>query len=213
MDMSAAVLNPGLRDVLTTQEAFQLLEIIQASIVCRTEREYSRLVGEVDQLAPGIGEHLDKDRIGRNRRRPYSDDLAAKTGSAMPAVGCSSRCYSIADSGSDRKQTFASLSGTGRDYSGRIKLILHHLAPHLEQAFQRTTAGESRGVLDKLSRREREVLQWMAEGKNTWEISRILHISERTVYFHVGNLLEKLGATCRSHAVSIAVREGIGEQP
>lgn len=62
-----------------------------------------------------------------------------------------------------------------------------------------------------LSRREHEVLRWMIEGKNTWEMSRILHISERTVYFHVRNILEKLGATCRSHAVSIALREAICE--
>jgi DNA-binding CsgD family transcriptional regulator len=56
-----------------------------------------------------------------------------------------------------------------------------------------------------LSKREIEVLSWLKEGKTSWEIARILRISERTVNFHVGNILKKLDANNRTHAVALAV--------
>lgn len=55
--------------------------------------------------------------------------------------------------------------------------------------------------------KEREVLHWLSEGKSSWEISRILNISERTVNFHTANIKTKLQATNRSQIVSAAFRE------
>lgn len=37
----------------------------------------------------------------------------------------------------------------------------------------------------------------------------ILGISERTVKFHVGNIMQKLDATTRAHAVAIALEQGL----
>lgn len=53
-----------------------------------------------------------------------------------------------------------------------------------------------------LSKREREVLNWLTRGKTSWDISMILNISERTVNYHVGNIMRKLGVNSRLHAVS-----------
>lgn len=53
-----------------------------------------------------------------------------------------------------------------------------------------------------LSKREREVLNWLNRGKTSWDISMILNISERTVNYHVGNIMRKLGVNSRLHAVS-----------
>lgn len=58
-----------------------------------------------------------------------------------------------------------------------------------------------------LSPREREILKWLAEGKNTWDVSSILYISESTVKFHINNIMKKLDAVNRTHAVAIAMRE------
>lgn len=60
-----------------------------------------------------------------------------------------------------------------------------------------TPAAASEG----LSPRECEVLHWCAQGKTSWEIARILEISERTVNYHLYQAAEKLGtrgrrATC-----------------
>ena len=57
-----------------------------------------------------------------------------------------------------------------------------------------------------LTRRERDCLLWVAEGKTTWEIGQILRISENTVLYHIKNAQEKLGAVIRIHAVAKALR-------
>jgi DNA-binding CsgD family transcriptional regulator len=63
--------------------------------------------------------------------------------------------------------------------------------------------GRRRIVLKALlSKREREVLNWLNRGKTSWDISMILNISERTVNYHVGNIMRKLGVNSRLQAVS-----------
>lgn len=61
----------------------------------------------------------------------------------------------------------------------------------------------------KLSNREREVLCWTADGKTSSEISCILNISERTVNFHVNNVLLKLNSTNKTAAVVKAAMLGM----
>jgi DNA-binding CsgD family transcriptional regulator len=60
-----------------------------------------------------------------------------------------------------------------------------------------------------LSSREKEVLKWVTAGKTNWEISQILAISERTVKFHVRNILGKVHAATRVQAVAISVQKGL----
>ena len=52
-----------------------------------------------------------------------------------------------------------------------------------------------------LTRRERDCLQWAAVGKTSWEIGQVLHITERTANFHLGNAMTKLGCHSRQHAI------------
>jgi len=54
-----------------------------------------------------------------------------------------------------------------------------------------------------LTDREREVLAWASEGKTAWEIGCILHLSQRTVEWHMRQACEKLGATNRLQAIAI----------
>ena len=60
-----------------------------------------------------------------------------------------------------------------------------------------------------VSRRESQILRWVAAGKSDWEIGRILKISEKTVNFHVENAKRKLGVGTRIQAVVAAMREGL----
>ena len=60
-----------------------------------------------------------------------------------------------------------------------------------------------------LSRREIEVLAQIAAGNRNIDIATRLFISEETVKGHVKHILEKLGASDRTQAVSIGVRRGI----
>lgn len=57
----------------------------------------------------------------------------------------------------------------------------------------------------KLTKKENEVLRLLCEGMTSGEIAPILKISERTVNFHIANLVSKLSAKNRMHAVAIAV--------
>lgn len=56
-----------------------------------------------------------------------------------------------------------------------------------------------------ITKRERECLQWASAGKSAWDISQILHISERTAVFHLANAQKKLGVTNRTQAVVAAL--------
>lgn len=62
-----------------------------------------------------------------------------------------------------------------------------------------------------LSEREIEVLQCVARGAANKEVAHQLRISEETVKVHMKHILEKLAATDRTHAVTIALSRGIFE--
>lgn len=74
------------------------------------------------------------------------------------------------------------------------------LALHLHQAILRLEGGET-VERPALSPRERECLQWIAEGKTSWECSMILGLAERTVRFYLESARHKLGAANTTHAV------------
>ncbi len=61
----------------------------------------------------------------------------------------------------------------------------------------------------RLTPREREVLQWCAQGKSNWAVSEILNISEHSVDFHLRNIYRKLGANSRITAVVKALYAGL----
>jgi DNA-binding NarL/FixJ family response regulator len=67
------------------------------------------------------------------------------------------------------------------------------------------------GSRGKLTRRQREILQLLANGESTTAASRELGLSEETVKTHTKNALGRLGARNRTHAVSIALRESLIE--
>ncbi len=60
-----------------------------------------------------------------------------------------------------------------------------------------------------LTEREIEVLKQVADGNRNREIAELLFISEETVKVHIKHIMEKLGASDRTQAVSIGLRRGI----
>ena len=56
-----------------------------------------------------------------------------------------------------------------------------------------------------LGKRQVEALTWVARGKTSEEIARILGVSKPTVEFHVNNARVKLGVATRSEAVAKAI--------
>jgi DNA-binding NarL/FixJ family response regulator len=63
-------------------------------------------------------------------------------------------------------------------------------------------------TLGRLTPREREVLQGLADGLSDKEIAERLHVSDKTVRAHMASLLDKLGVESRLQAVLYAIRHG-----
>jgi len=61
----------------------------------------------------------------------------------------------------------------------------------------------------RLTRRQQEILSWVAEGKTNWEISIIMRCKEVTVNYHMKRIFTRLCATNKAHAVSKAMRLGL----
>jgi len=61
----------------------------------------------------------------------------------------------------------------------------------------------------KLTIRETEIMRWTADGKTSYEISIILGISERTVNFHLSNILNKFNVNSKIAAAVQAVILGL----
>lgn len=66
-----------------------------------------------------------------------------------------------------------------------------------------------KGSRGKLTRRQREILQLLANGESTTVAARELDLSEETVKTHIKTAIARLGAKNRTHAVSIAMREAL----
>ncbi len=81
------------------------------------------------------------------------------------------------------------------------------LSRRVEEKVVRRAIGEEEEV--PLTERELEVLRLMAKGLSNKEIARELSITERTVRFHVGNILGKLGVESRTKAVVEGVSRGL----
>jgi len=61
---------------------------------------------------------------------------------------------------------------------------------------------------DDLTAREVEILRLVAAGNSNKIVGDLLSISEETVKSHMKNMMEKLAANDRTHAVSIAMKRG-----
>lgn len=66
-------------------------------------------------------------------------------------------------------------------------------------------------VFPQLTDREREVLDHIAKGKNNAEIANCLGLNQKTVRNHVSNILSKLQASDRAHAIIMAREAGLGK--
>jgi len=79
----------------------------------------------------------------------------------------------------------------------------------LEQFRELSAEKEAATFISPLTRRETEILDYMAQGYLNKQIAAELSISEQTVKNHITSILRKLNANARTHAVVIAIRKGL----
>jgi LuxR family quorum sensing-dependent transcriptional regulator len=92
------------------------------------------------------------------------------------------------------------------DMRGVLTLIASYAIGRAIALQQESTAQNKKIAL---SEREREALQWAAEGKNDWEIGEVMNISEHGADKHLRSVRAKLGAINRTQAVAEAIRRGL----
>jgi two-component system response regulator NreC len=79
----------------------------------------------------------------------------------------------------------------------------------LEDYVRRAEATAQRDSLERLTDREREVLQLIAEAYSTREIAELLHISIKTAETHRAHLMQKLGLHSAAELTRYAILKGI----
>ena len=92
------------------------------------------------------------------------------------------------------------LNRSRRDFSERERVLLDLLRPSLSRLYGRARSRQ------RLTRRETEVLRWIAAGKSDGQIGAILGVSARTVQKHLQHVYEKLGVENRTAAAMRGLR-------
>lgn len=136
-------------------------------------------------------------------RYPPSDaiyDTAIDCG-LLPALsyGYSSHCRGV-----HGITSVCSLNGLQRVPTVSDRYLIASLVPILHMA--------GRGMRFRtrdLTEGEVEVLQWVREGKTSWEIALIREVSESTIKYHLKAIYAKLGVSNRAQAVGEALGQGI----
>ncbi|GJD76383.1 helix-turn-helix transcriptional regulator [Methylobacterium goesingense] len=102
-----------------------------------------------------------------------------------------------------------SLSGERLALDPADRPMLHLMATYAFGHLLRLRGRNAAVEAVKLAPREREALQWAAEGKTDWEIGEVMGISTHGVDFHLRSARTKLGTTNRTQAVAVALRRGL----
>lgn len=116
--------------------------------------------------------------------------------------------HGLRRSGSD-SQTVVSFANARMRFGPRESVLLEFLVGPIHSALEHLQSLPSPEPPASLTAKELEAIQWLSEGKSSWEIGCILGISERTVKFHLGNIYRKLGVMNRAQAVASAVQRNL----
>jgi DNA-binding CsgD family transcriptional regulator len=221
---------------LSGADALTVLEIIHRSLSCSSESDYKNLFSKIQTLFPFdfaftmLGHHdkrlglVEEGGVNISFPEEWIREYTSKNFIQVDSIVIENFCtyevqnWSVARKALYRKKEITSL---GMDF-GMRECYTHGSKPALPgktgsmfcfagPAMERDTRIKT--ILDlivpHLSGREKEVLDWLKEGKSSWDMSVILGISERTVNFHVDNIKQKLGATNRPQALALATRLGL----
>ncbi len=190
------VFREGLRTIIGSQEDMQL--VAQAATAAAAVEEYRRHQPDIALMDLRLDGSDGIDALEAIRREfPRARILVLST---SDSDGDISRALRSGAAG------FLLKSAPKQELLAAMRTVLaggRHVAPEAA-----ARVAEHLGD-DGLTPREVEVLSLIREGHRNKQIAGLLSISETTVNFHIRNLVQKLGASDRTHAVTIATRRGL----
>jgi DNA-binding NarL/FixJ family response regulator len=189
------LMRDGIAFALQTQEDIELVgQAVNGEEALKLYRELRPDVTLMDLQMPGMNGITAIERIRADYPKAkivvlttYSGDVQASRALKAGVVG-----YIL------KNMLRTELIGTIRAVHGGARCIPSEIASELADHF----------TADALSSREVEVLRSVAGGNSNKIVASELKISEDTVKGHMKNILSKLGANDRTHAVLIAMKRG-----
>ncbi len=154
----------------------------------------------VNNVTPKLWQYHDADKnMSTTEREVLNDarDFGAKSMLHIPGVGL--------------RGDLSALRFSHYEHMPRKDILhdlpnLHLLSNYLHEATLQVVQNEYTPAQPiKLTKREQEVLSWLANGKDTWATAKILNIAETTVLTHVKRLNKKLQVRTRQHAIAKAL--------
>ncbi|MCX6135370.1 MAG: response regulator transcription factor [Ignavibacteriales bacterium] len=114
--------------------------------------------------------------------------------------------YMLKDTSPGELNTALKTVSSGRPY---YSPAIARIAEEAKTAAASSFGARGSSIADRLTEREREILQLIAESRSHQQIAEMLHISVRTVDTHRNNIIQKLGLHDTASLVTFAIKNGI----
>jgi DNA-binding NarL/FixJ family response regulator len=92
----------------------------------------------------------------------------------------------------------------------QVSLGRAYVTPMVAQGMLESFVQDPQGrEVSKLTTRQREILQLLAEGNSMKQVAAVLNVAPRTVAFHKYRIMKRLGLTNNAELIQLAIREGM----
>ncbi len=198
----------GLVSILQSEETFEVIGQASNGIeVVRMAEELQPDVILMDVNMPGKnGIEATRDiiltspHIGVLILTMFKDDS-----SVFSAMRAGARGYLL--KGAQKKEIVRAINVVGSGEAIFSAVIARKMMFYFDAVLKRTSGNV---LFPQLATREREVLEWIARDMSNADISRLMGLSLKTIRNHVSNILSKLHAADRTHAIMLAREAGMG---